>query len=359
MLTVSKMANVVKKEHTQKKVTIRQIAAVANVSLSTVSRALRNDPRANRETRERILKISREMDYYPDSLAKGLRQNKTYTIGIIFNDLNNPFYSEILGVIGERLNKTNYSMLISYSHYDVEQERANIMTMLSKRVDGIIISPIDDESENIELLDKNHIEYVLIDCYPYAGNRNYVYSEHGKGATLATEYLVSRGHENILLLTGPPERCMVSHFIKGYASALKKHKIKLKKDLIVHAQDLSIDSGYQRFKEILTGGIDVNGPEDFTAVVTISDLLAIGIYKVANELGFRIPDDYSIIGYDNIELTSVLSPPLTTIHQPRKRIGTESLAMLIHNIEHEERELKKLAFPPYLVRRGSVRAINR
>ena len=349
----------VKKEYIQKKVTIRQIAAVANVSLSTVSRALRNDPRANRETRERILKISKEMDYYPDSLATGLRQNKTYTIGIIFNDLNNPFYSEILSVIGEKLNKTKYSMLISYSHYDVEQERANIIAMLSKRVDGIILSPIDDQSENIELLDKNHIEYVLIDCFPYAENRNYVYSEHGKGATLATEYLISRGHENILLMTGPSQRCMVGHFIKGYASALEKHNIKLKRDLIVHARDLSIDSGYHRFKEILTGGIQINGPEDFTAVVTISDLLAIGIYKVANELGFRIPDDYSIIGYDNIELASVLSPPLTTIHQPRKRIGTESLAMLIHNIEHEERELKKLAFPPHLVRRGSVRAINR
>jgi len=343
----------------QTKVTIRHVAAAAQVSLSTVSRALRNDPRANKQTRERITKIAEELNYYPDSLAKGLRQNKTNTIGIIFNDLSNPFYSEILSVIGERLNKTNYSMLISYSHYDTAQERANIISMLSKRVDGIIMSPIDDKSENIELLNKSNVEYVLIDCYPYFDNIGYAFSEHGKGATLATEYLITRGHEYILLMTGPPERCMAGHFINGYTSALKKHNIKVNKDLIVHAQDLSIDSGYHTFKDILTGEGEINGHLDFTAVVTISDLLAIGIYKVANELGFRIPDDYSIIGYDNIELTSVLTPPLTTIHQPRKRIGIESLAMLIHNIENEAKERKKLAFPPYLVKRGSVRAINR
>ncbi len=346
------------KKKQQTKITIRQVAAAAKVSLSTVSRALRNDPKANKETRERILKIAEELNYYPDSLAKALRQNKTNTIGIIFNDLNNPFYSEILSVIGERLNRTNYSMLISYSHYDIAQERANIISMLSKRVDGILISPIDDESENIKLLNRSKVEYVLIDCYPYYNNIGYVFSEHGKGATLATDYLISRGHERILLMTGPPGRCMVGHFINGYTSALKKHNIKVNKDLIVHAEDLSIESGYRTFKDILTGEGEINGHLDFTAVVTISDLLAIGIYKVANELGFRIPDDYSIIGYDNIELTSVLTPPLTTIHQPRKRIGIESLAMLIHNIEHDDKERKKLAFPPYLVKRGSVRAIN-
>jgi LacI family transcriptional regulator len=350
------MAAPAKKNRT--KITIRQVAAAAQVSLSTVSRALRNDPKANKETRDRILKIADELNYYPDSLAKGLRQNKTNTIGIIFNDLNNPFYSEILSVIGERLNKTNYSMLISYSHYDPAQERANIISMLSKRVDGILISPIDDQSENIELLNKNKVEYVLIDCYPYYNNIGYVFSEHGKGATLATDYLITRGHERILLMTGPPGRCMVGHFINGYTSALKKHNIKVNKNLIVHAEDLSIESGYRTFKGILTEGGEINGHLDFTAVVTISDLLAIGIYKVANELGFRIPDDYSIIGYDNIELTSVLTPPLTTIHQPRRRIGMESLSMLIHNIEHDDKIRKKLAFPPYLVKRGSVRAIN-
>lgn len=341
----------------RKKVTIRQIAQVANVSLSTVSRALRSDPRANRETAERVLQVARALNYYPDSLAKGLRQNKTNTIGIIFNDLNNPFYSEILGVIGETLNRGSYSMIISYSHYDAAQERANIISMLSKRVDGIILSPINDRTENVHLLEEHGVEYVLIDCYPYFPDTSYVYSDHGMGARMATEHLVSRGHRDILLLTGPPTRCMASHFIDNYRMTLKESGIPVREELIVHADDLSIESGYQTFKRLLTGSSEYPNLE-FTAVVTISDLLAIGIYKVANELKFRIPDDYSVIGYDNVEIAGVLSPPLTTIHQPRKRIGTESLRMLLHKIEQGDQERQSVVFPPHLVRRGSVRSIT-
>jgi LacI family transcriptional regulator, galactose operon repressor len=341
----------------RKKVTIREIAEVANVSLSTVSRALRGDPRAKRGTVERVLQVARDLNYYPDSLAKSLRQSRTNTIGIIFNDLNNPFYSEILGVIGATLNNSSYSMIISYSHYDAAQERANIMSMLSKRVDGIILSPINDQTENVRLLEENGVEYVLIDCFPRFPGTSYVYSDHGMGARIATEHLISRGHRDILLLTGPPSRCMHGAFIDNYKKALEENGIAVRPALVVHAEDLSIESGYQSFKRLLAGSAESPNLE-FSAVVTISDLLAIGIYKLANELKFRIPDDYSVVGYDNIEIASVLSPPLTTIHQPRKRIGLESLRMLLHNIEHEEKERKAVALPPHLVKRGSVRSLG-
>jgi LacI family transcriptional regulator len=341
----------------RKKVTIREIAEVANVSLSTVSRALRGDPRANQETVQRVLRVARDLNYYPDSLAKSLRQSRTNTIGIIFNDLNNPFYSEILGVIGAILNRGSYSMIISYSHYDAAQERANIMSMLSKRVDGIILSPINDQSENVRLLEENGVEYVLIDCLPSFPGSSYVYCDHGLGARVATEHLIGRGHRDILLLTGPPSRCMHSAFIENYKKALQDSGIAARPELIVHADDLSIESGYQAFKRLLSGSAESPNLE-FTAVVTISDLLAIGIYKLANELKFRIPDDYSVVGFDNVEITGVLSPPLTTIHQPRKRIGMESLRILLHNIEHEDKERKAVAFPPHLVKRGSVRNIG-
>jgi LacI family transcriptional regulator len=344
-------------QNLRKKVTIREIAEVANVSLSTVSRALRGDPRANRRTAQRVLQVARDLNYYPDSLAKSLRQSKTNTIGIIFNDLNNPFYSEILGVIGATLNRSSYSMIISYSHYDGAQEKANIMSMLSKRVDGIILSPINDQAENVRLLEDNGVEYVLIDCLPQFPGTSYVYSDHGLGARVATEHLISRGHRDILLLTGPPSRCMHGAFIDNYKKALADNGLAVRPELIVHADDLSIESGYQTFKRLLSGSAESPNLE-FTAVVTISDLLAIGIYKLANELKFRIPDDYSVVGFDNIEITEVLSPPLTTIHQPRRRIGMESLRILLYNIEHEEKERRAVAFPPHLVKRGSVRSIG-
>lgn len=346
------------KKKNPNKIDIKYIAKVAGVSPSTVSRALRKDTTASPKTIEKITSIAKELNYYPDSLAKGLREKKTQTIGIILNDLNNPFYTEILSTIGEILNEKNYSMIVNYSNWDFDREKKNIITLLSKRVDGIIISPVDDKSKNIDILFDNDIETVLIDCYPYFKNVSYVYTEHGKGAVLATEYLIKNGHKDILLFTGPYKYSLAKQFLNGYLQTLKKHHIKVKEELIVQSNDLSIDGGYKTFKKILTEN-SIRKNINFTAVITISDLLAIGIYKVANELGFDIPGNYSIIGYDNIKVTSALRPPLTTIHQPRRRIGVNSTRILLNNISNENKKIiEKVAFDPYIVIRGSVRKIN-
>jgi len=342
----------------KERVTIKRIAEIAGVSISTVSRALRGDSTANQKTADRIVEIANQVGYYPNLLAKGLRQNKTFNIGIIFNDLNNPFYTEILSEIGTVLNEKKYSSFICYSHYNLDQERQNIISLLANKVDGIIISPIDEKSENLKILSQNNVETIIIDSFPYFKDKSYVFSDHRKGVELATEFLIKNGHRNILLITAPAqEKIKATHFIKGYVHTLKKHGIPIRKELITQSEELSIESGYETFKKLLTE--DIHGKNlDFTGIVTISDLLAIGIYKVSNELGFSIPGNYSIVGYDNIEVTSALTPPLTTIHQPRKRIGRESISLLLDNIEQDERVVKVTSFEPHLVVRGSVRNIN-
>ncbi len=340
------------------KVNIKYLAKVAGVAPSTVSRALSNDPRTSPETIEKIQKLAKELNYYPDSLAKGLREKKTNTIGIILNDLNNPFYTEVLSSIGESLNIKDYSMIVSYSNYDNEREKANILSMLSKRVDGIIISPIDDKSRNIEFLIENNINAVIIDCLPRFENISYVYTDHGKGAELATEFLLKNGHKEILLFVGPYDTSLAGQYVDSFFSTLRKHGIKPKDNLVLRSEELSIDGGYAAFKNLLTKN-DQNISLDFTGIVTISDLLALGVYSVANELHFSIPINYSIVGYDNIKVTSALTPPLTTIHQPRRRIGTQSARILIENIENKNKKvIEKIDFAPNLVIRGSVRKIN-
>ncbi|MBM3705810.1 MAG: LacI family transcriptional regulator, partial [Actinobacteria bacterium] len=301
------------------KVDLKYLAKVAGVAPSTVSRALSNDAKTSKKTIEKIQKLAREMNYYPDSLAKGLREKKTNTIGIILNDLNNPFYTEVLSSIGEALYERNYSMIVNYSKYEARNEKSCILSMLSKRVDGIIISPIGDKSENIEFLIDNNINAVIIDCFPKYNNISYVYTDHGKGAELATEYLIQNGHKEILLFIGPleTETSLARQFRDSFFKTLKKHKIKYREDLILRAEEFSMDGGYNAFKNLLTVN-DQNVSLNFTGIVTCGDLLAIGVYSVANELRFEIPTNYSIIGYDNIKVTSALSPPLTTIHQPRK-----------------------------------------
>ena len=137
---------------------------------------------------------------------------------------------------------------------------------------------------------------------------------------------------------------------------LNKYNIPVNEDLIIRCNELSIESGYETFRSLLTSSQGTN--KHFTGIITISDLLAVGIYKVANELGFNIPGNYSLIGYDNIEITSALSPPLTTIHQPRKRIGRESVRILLSKIKSDEKEVKNIGFKPHIVVRGSVRKLN-
>jgi len=339
-----------------RKIDIKYIAKIAGVSPATVSRSLRRDPAANKKTIERIIKIARELNYFPDSLAKGLREKRTRTVGIILNDLNNPFYTEILRVIGEILNSKNYSMFLNYSNWDLEKEHKNIINLLSRRVDGIIISPVNDRSENINIISESDVEMVLIDCYPYFKNTSYVYTKHGKGAVISTEYLIKNGHKDILLFTGPLETALAKQFQNRYKQTLEDHDIKVNEELIVQADELSIKGGYETFKNILTRN-KINS--HFTAIIAISDLLAIGIYKAANELGLEIPGHYSLIGYDDIEVASALKPPLTTIHQPRIRIGANSTRILLNNIENPDKKIiEKVVFDPHLVIRGSVRNIN-
>ena len=343
------------KNTNNKKVTIKHIAELAGLSFSTVAKALRNDPVINIKTREKIVKLAKELNYYPNYLAKGLKSKKTKTIGIILNDLKNPFYSEIYKVIEETLNKRDYTMLLCDSNYDQRLERKNIITMLSKGVEGIIISLINENSENVNLIIENNLKAVFIDNIPESPNVNYVYVNHEKAAFLAAEYLILKGHKNILLLNGHRELSSSQRFLKGYLRALSQYNIKPINELITF-NNISIESGFNFLKNIHRDKYFKKYP--FTAIMTLSDLLAIGVYEAAKQLHFRIPEDISIIGYDNIFVTKYISPPLTTIHQPKAKTGEYSIDILLEQINDNSKECKKITIDPILVERESVKNIK-
>lgn len=340
-----------------KKITIDYIAKVTGYSLSTVSRALRKDTKTNQKTAEKIIKKAEELNYFPDLIAKGLRQKKTRTIGVILNDPNNPFYSEILSVIDKVLTENQYSMIVSYSNWDIERERNSIITLISKRVDGIIISPIFADNENLRILINNQVEFVAIDCLANFPDKSNVYTNNLVAGQIATEHLIENGHKKIMLFTFGKKYSQVKDFDLGYVQTLKKHNIEVMNELIMDLPESSIDSGYDCFKKVITGNIAGTIP-DFTGIVSISDLLAIGVYEAANELKINIPGDFSIVGYDNIRFTKSLNPPLSTVHQPRKRIGSESIKILLNNINNEQKITKNIKLVPYLIQRESVKNIS-
>lgn len=338
-----------------KKVTIKHIAQAAGVSFSTVGKALHNDPLVNKETMKKIIRIAGELNYYPNLLAKGLRNKKTETIGVIFNDLKNPVYSEIIKAIEEILNNLNFTMLLCDSNFQEKLEKKNIVTMLSKDVAGIIISPVNEKSENIQLIAENNLKAVFLDCTPDYPGISYVYVNHERAAFLATEYLIKNGHNNILLLNGPCGLSSAQHFLKGYLKAFSFYGL-IPADNLIKSINISIAGGRSIFKTLYKCKKD-SGRTDFTAIVTLSDLIAMGTYKAARELSLKIPEDFSIIGYDNIFCSEILDPPLTSVNYPKTITGKTGINMLIDQINNRENKSKTIIIEPGLVKRDSVKKI--
>jgi LacI family transcriptional regulator len=342
--------------NSERTVTIKQIAKVAGVSFSTVAKALRGDPAINQKTRKRVVKIAGELNYYPNSMAQALRSKKTQTIGIILNDLSNPFFSDIYKVIADTLYQKGYSMLLSDSNYNLEIEKKNILMMLSKKVDGIIVSPVNENSQNNSLIINSSTKAVFIDISPKNIDVNYVFVNHEKAGYIATNYLIKNGHKKILLLNGPKNVSFSEYFLNGHMKSLKEHSLKPDSSLIMNCEP-NIACAHDSFIELWEGR-KKKPALAFTAVLTIGDLVAMGIYEAASELGIDIPEECSVVGYDNIFSSKYCNPPLTTIHQPKKRIGKWSIDILLKQLSDESMEHEKIIIEPELVIRNSVAALN-
>jgi LacI family transcriptional regulator len=343
-----------------KKTTIKHIAETSGFSFSTVAKALKNDSVIRAETRASIQKIADDLNYYPNRLARGLRSSATRTVGVILNDVKNPFYAEIYGVIEDVLNRRDYTMLLCDSSFDTTLEKKNILAMLSHGVDGLIVSPLDEASQNLDLLATHGVRAVILDCKPQNASLSYVYPNHEMAASLAVNHLIENGHRDILLLNGPEGLSSSRRFLAGYQSTLEKQGIPLRPELIIHTQ-ISPEHASACITEILAGTFSSGGrrlrPNDFTAVVTLSDLLALGVYKSVKAARLSIPDDYSVVGYDNIFATEYVCPPLTTINQPKKETGLFSIELLLRAIKNPNMPPENLVLNPHLIDRDSVKRI--
>lgn len=340
----------------QRNVTIKFLAQKAGVSFSTVAKALNDDPTININTRKRIQSIAKEYNYTPNILAKGLRSRRTMAIGVILNDLQSPFYSEIYKAIGDLLNQKGYTMFLADSNYNVERERKNILTMISQGVEGLIISSVSENSSNIDLLIKEEVYTVFIDNLPTKCPLCCVYVDHEAAASLALSHLINRGHTDILLLNGPEHLPSSQRYLSGYKETLELHNIPFRENLVKH-NPISIEATADQMGRILKGEDSVK-KDQFSAIVTLSDVIAIGIYEAAQTHNFSIPETYSIVGYDNILATKYLNPPLTTVNQPKEQTGHHAAGILLDRIEQGNKGLTQVILNPELVVRSSVKKLN-
>lgn len=332
------------------RVTIKDIAKKAGVSITTVSRVM-NDKLGgiSQETKERILKIVEEMNYQPNALARSLVTKQSLTLGLVLPNISNPFFPEMVRGVEDLANHHGYSVFLCNTDDDEEKEKQYIQLLKEKYVDGIIFSSNSRYSEeHYEILQKAHIPFVLIDRGEEEGNSPYngVFIDNEKGAYLATQHLIDYGHKEIACMTGPKEVGTAKKRILGYQKAM------LEANLPIH-----LTSGNFRMKDAYTAAKKLLSSSEVTAIFASNDLMACGIYQAAYELGMNIPNDLSVVGFDDIQLVEALTPKLTTIRQSSYTLGKTAAEMIIQELKKEKTEKKVVKLDPELVIRQSTRKI--
>ena len=343
-------------KETEKNVTIKNIAERLNISFSTVAKALNDDPVVKEETRKRVREKAAELGYFPNSIARGLRSNTTKTIGIILNDIENPTRTHIVKRISVDLASLGYTTLIFDSLYDTEIERKNILTVLSRKPDSIVISPVSIYSENLSLL-KNVLDRTIILSRIFESvPANYVHMDHNRGGYISATTMLKAGHSRNIIFAEPPDFPSSDQFLSGIRRAYDEYGVSFNEEMMIYGTP-SLDAGFQGLCNLY----DFQKKKfklSFSGIIAGCDLFAFGVYKAATKIGFRIPEDISIIGYDDNPMAALSTPPLTTMHMPKEAIATHCSEILVSKLINEDPTIKSFSLEPYLIQRESIKKIG-
>jgi len=325
-----------------KYITLKMVAEKAGVSVNTASRAINNKSDINEETKKKVLKIAQELGYVRNATAVALRTRKTRTIGVVIADNRNPFYAEVLNGMEEAARGKNYHIILANTQRDYKKEEEAINLLRAKRVDGLLIAPVQDRDDDIKKLIEANIPFVIVGRDFENIEVDAVYNDEVKGGFLATEYLIKKGHKRIALIDGFLYKSPAKGRLEGYKKALNKYKISLDESLI-SVGDINIENGYERTKQMLGKNLD------FTAIFAYNDMMAFGSMQAIKEKGLRIPEDIGLVGYDDIPFSSLMNPALTTIKLKKQELGVESVKLLFSRINGGRKKTKKVMLDVELI----------
>ena len=332
------------------KVTIKEIAKVANVSYATVSRALSGSPEIGDATRERILKICDEMKYIPDSVARSMVRKRTDIIGVVTASINNPFMSELIEAIEVAARERGYNLMVCNSSYDLELEKRQFSLLLGRRVDGIIVIPAGhDTARNLSGY-QTDVPVVYVSENLQDGEASYVAIDNAAGARIGVEYLYKMGHRDILYLGRREGSLTHSLRADGVIKACAELGMNVSFKDNLSSGKSSMDAGYQLAKEYFAS------PAGATAIFCATDSLALGAMHAADEAGVRIPDEISILGFDNISFTSLPRIGMTTVEQPKAEMAKAAIDLVLSERTEGDQKISR-SIMPRLVERTSCRRI--
>lgn len=335
--------------------TITDLANELGISPSTVSRALNNHPAISDKTRKAVVKLARKKNYQPNLLALHLLQKKTNTVGVIVPEITSYFFSSIINGIQDYVNSLGVNMIIGQSNESYLEEKKIVQTFTSINVDGFLVSPSSEKSrsEHLELLAACNIPLVIFDRDCENLEVDKVFVEEYSGAFQAVEYLIRTGCRRIAHISGPQTLSTARHRLRAYKDALAKHGLPILEEYIVDAVGFSPEHGIEPAKRLLSL------PQPPDAVFTINDGVAIGAMYVIKDAGIQVPEEISVIGFDDDPHSSYFKPSLSTVWQPTYEMGMLAARMLMRRINSRNELInqKTETLFPELVIRGSSRQI--
>lgn len=335
--------------------TIYDLAKKTGFSITTVSKALNNYKDVSEKTRAKILQAAAEMDYLPNAHAQSLSTKKSWAIGVMFSEANevgmkHPFFNGIIESFRHATEEHGYDLIFA-SRNLCNRDMSYLEHFKHRAVDGIVVICSDRMDEQVQELMQSDIPIVVVDMD--SANCSVVFSDNTEGARMAVNYLYELGHRHIAHIAGDSSIDAGAARVKGYELAMHALDLPIQPGYLVNAGFFSVEEGKQAMEQLL------QLPSPPTAVFVAGDQMAIGAIEAVHEHGLRVPEDISIIGYDDIEMIKYITPKLTTIRQDTDEIGEAAAELLIEQMTAKERRTERRVIPVRLIERASCAPVKK
>ncbi len=327
--------------------TIYQVAELASVSLATVSRVINGNQNVSEKTRSKVQQAMASLNYRPNNVAQSLASNRSNSIGLLVPEVDGPFFGELMGGVEEVLRGAGKHLVITPGHFNVQQEEEGIDFLISRGCDALILAAEAVSDDYLIALQSRNVPFMIVGRSIEQLNSACISLDNIEGGYLATRLMLDSGHTEIGYIAGPIENVHTVHRLQGHQKALQSQQLELDESRIFYG-DFKESGGVEGFKTLIG-----NHP-NLTAVVCANDELAAGVNNIARKMGYRVPEDISLVGYDNDLFTRYMYPKLTTISNPIREMGAMAASKLLHDIyDLAETEITHL-FRPTVINRESV-----
>lgn len=331
--------------------TIREVANLAGVAPITASRVLNNSGYASEDVRRRVKQAAEQLNYVPNVLARSLKSKRTHTLALVITDITNPFWTTVARGVEDAASEKGYNVIFCNTDESAQKQKAYLQTLIQKQVDGVLLVPASSEENPIEFLKQQNVRVVLLDRNLPNTEVDVIRCDSKGGAYRLVKLLIKLGHRNIGIIRGPYGVSSAEDRMAGYQLALEENGQKIN-DQFVCSGEFSVESGYQLTKKLLS-----MSPRP-TAMFASNNFIAIGALKALRDAHVVVPDEMSVVGFDDLPLAIVVDPFLTVADQPAYEMGRLATQRLLEQLDSEiPDEVQEIVLPVSIIERKSTKAL--